>query len=258
MAKTKKYSEYLRRRAVEEVLERAGGIPDVARQFGIGSDQTLRNWISQARAVDTNPAPSRAEVSFGPLNIFYDSSVITPRPWTFAQSQWAVEAAATLSAGPILELCCGAGHIGLAVAALTGRSLVQIDASKPACELARVNARHAGLSAVVEVRHGLLLESIERAERFPLILADPPYIPSASVAASSDPAHAIDGGTDGLDLVTECYAIGVQHLLQGGLFSLQLAGDGQWQRLSSRVPRALRFVARRSYGRDRAIVHLTR
>ena len=53
-------------------------------------------------------------VAFGPITVEADASVLTPRPWTLVQSAWAAELSPGAPAGPILELCCGAGHIGLA------------------------------------------------------------------------------------------------------------------------------------------------
>ena len=48
MARPRKYSDDLRRRAVDEVLERKRKIPEVARQLGIGSAETVRKWVRQA------------------------------------------------------------------------------------------------------------------------------------------------------------------------------------------------------------------
>ncbi len=49
MGRPSKYSDELRRRAIDEVIERGRRIPDVARDLGIGSPETLRNWVKQAR-----------------------------------------------------------------------------------------------------------------------------------------------------------------------------------------------------------------
>lgn len=49
MARPSKYSPELRRRAIAEVIERGRKIPEVAREVGIGSPETLRNWVKQAR-----------------------------------------------------------------------------------------------------------------------------------------------------------------------------------------------------------------
>ena len=49
MARPSKYSPELRRRAIAEVIERGRKIPEVAREVGLGSPETLRNWVKQAR-----------------------------------------------------------------------------------------------------------------------------------------------------------------------------------------------------------------
>ena len=42
-------SDELRRRAVDEVLERDRKVPEVAKQLGIATPETLRRWVVQAR-----------------------------------------------------------------------------------------------------------------------------------------------------------------------------------------------------------------
>jgi transposase len=49
VARPSKYSPELRRRAIAEVIERGRKIPEVAREVGLGSPETLRNWVKQAR-----------------------------------------------------------------------------------------------------------------------------------------------------------------------------------------------------------------
>lgn len=49
MARPSKYQPELRRRAVIEVIERGRPIVSVARDIGIRSPETLRNWVRQAR-----------------------------------------------------------------------------------------------------------------------------------------------------------------------------------------------------------------
>ena len=49
MGRPRKYSDELRRRAVDEVLERDRKVPEVAKQLGITSPETLRRWVIQAR-----------------------------------------------------------------------------------------------------------------------------------------------------------------------------------------------------------------
>lgn len=49
MGRPSKYSPELRRRAIEEVIDRDRKLADVARDLGIGSPETVRNWVKQAR-----------------------------------------------------------------------------------------------------------------------------------------------------------------------------------------------------------------
>jgi transposase len=48
MGRPRKYSDELRRRAIDEVLERGRKVPDVARDLGIASPESLRRWVHQA------------------------------------------------------------------------------------------------------------------------------------------------------------------------------------------------------------------
>jgi len=174
---------------------------------------------------------------FGPVDITYDERVMTPRPWTLAQSEWAAELAADLPSGPLLELCGGAGHIGLAAVVLSGRDLVQVDADEVAVSYARANAARAGLGDRVDVRHARLDEALGDDERFPLVLADPPYLPGADVGLfPKDPVTAIDGGPDGLDLVRACLEVAARHLAPAGRLLLQVRDEAQAEEVASLLP----------------------
>jgi len=169
---------------------------------------------------------TRQEVQFGPLAITYDDAVLAPRPWTVEQSRRAVELLADLPDGPVLELCAGAGQIGLVVAAETGRDLVQVDTGEVACGYARRNAATAGLRT--DVRCQDLRVALAPGERFPLVLADPPYIPADQVDdLPDDPDEAIDGGADGLAVARDCLAVAAAHLADEGRVVLQLGTPQQ-------------------------------
>lgn len=202
-------------------------------------------------------------VRFGPLDIAYDEQVLEPRGWTLAQSQWAAELLASCAGGPILEICSGAGQIGLAAALLSGRSIVLVDASGPACTFARHNATAAGLADRVDVRHAPMSEALTPDERFPLVLADPPYIPSTDTRVfPEDPLTAIDGGIDGLDLARSCLEVGAAHLLPGGHLLIQLR-DGEQAELLLRsagdaATTLLSRVEVREFAGRGVVLHLVR
>ena len=117
------------------------------------------------------------ETSFGDLRISYDERVLTPRAWTAEQSAWASDLLVDLSAGPVLELCCGAGHIGLLALSGSGRDLVQVDINPVACMFARINADRARPRGRVDVRNTTLETAVGPREQFALVIADPPYLP---------------------------------------------------------------------------------
>ena len=195
---------------------------------------------------------------FGPIVVTYDGHVLEPRPWTLAQAEWAAELSVDVPAGPILELCCGAGHIGLAAARLTGRDIVQVDVDGRACALARTNAARNALAAHVEVRQGQLDAAVGAGERFPLILADPPYVPTGQVDHfRDDPVLAIDGGRDGLDVVERCLRVAADHLVEGGAMVLQLRGPEQVAAGTDLAAAAgLAVIGSRHLGRDRGLLAL--
>ena len=176
---------------------------------------------------------------FGSLAIAYDEAVLEPRPWTLEQARWAIELDGELPPGPVLELCAGVGHIGLVVAAATGRPLVQVDASARACELARRNGVTAGIGA--DVRAGDIAAAVGPDERFALVLADPPYVPTDDVARHpADPEHAIDGGEDGLALAERCLDVAADHVVPDGAALIQLRDLDQAAALAlQRSPLAL-------------------
>ena len=164
------------------------------------------------------------QMTFGDLLIDFDPRVLRPRPWTSAQSRWAAELLASSPAGPVLELCAGAGHIGLLAAAMApDRELICVDLNPVACDYARRNAARAGLDHRVEVREGRLEESVGPAEQFALVIADPPWVRRAEIGRfPEDPQLAIDGGDDGLDVARACLTVAAAHLLPSGSVLLQL------------------------------------
>lgn len=178
--------------------------------------------------------PTTQTTRFGSLEISYDRGMLRPRPWTAQQSQWAAELLATAPVGPVLELCAGAGQIGLLAISLRARRLVCVDSSARACAAARRNAAAAGLSALVEVRERRLEDAAGPDERFALVLADPPWVPSAEIGRfPDDPPHSIDGGPDGLDAARSCVRVALRHLLPGAPVLLQLGGRGQARALAA-------------------------
>jgi methylase of polypeptide subunit release factors len=216
--------------------------------------------VTSARGDGTLPPPVQL-VRFGPLTIAYDDRVIRPRPWTEMQSAWAARLLGDLPPGDVLELCAGAGHIGLLAVTGTDRRLVQVDANPTACRYARVNADLARGPGTVEIREGLMDEVLDPDERFPLVIADPPWVPTdLTTAHPDDPLTAIDGGPDGLDVVRSCLEVIGRHLTDDGAAVLQVGPDqpsAVAAYVAARPDLRLRAVEERSVA-EGGLVHLAR
>lgn len=197
-------------------------------------------------------------IRFGPIDVAFDDRVLRPRPWTLAQAEWAAE----LSAGAtILELGCGAGHIGLAAAALAGARVVQVDREAAACRWAARNAEANGLEHLAEQRCGRVENVLAEGEQFRVVIADPPYVPTGEAALyPRDPPGAIDGGPDGLHAVRSFLTTVAGHVDSAGSVVLQLRGLRQVAQLESWLAHpaspALVVAEARAYGDLRALARL--
>ena len=129
---------------------------------------------------------------------------------------------------------CGAIAVALAVA-LRKRGagpdvrLYATDVSPDALQLARENAVGHGVADVMRFVEADLLPPVIPGP-FDLVLANLPYIPSATVpelpvAASFEPRLALDGGPDGLDFVRALLARLPEALAPGGLALLEIGAD---------------------------------
>ena len=205
---------------------------------------------------------------FGHLDIGYDARVLEPRPWTSSQSRWAAELLRDVDPpARVLELCAGAGHIGLLALSLAGspstpHRLVTVDTNPVACYHARRNAAAAGLGPLVDVREARIDAALAPDERFDLVIADPPWVSRAETGRfPDDPLVAIDGGPDGLDVAWECLRAGEAHLVPGGSILLQLGSAEQDQQVRKRVPSVAPRLAvgeSRAFGTHGVLVRLTK
>jgi methylase of polypeptide subunit release factors len=206
--------------------------------------------------------PVEEEIDFGGLTVRFDRRVLRPRRWTTAQSHWAAELLARSPDGPVLELCAGAGHIGLLAVRREPRHLVLVDANPVACAYARRNAAAARVPGTTEVRLGPLDAVLGHRERFAGVIADPPWVTSAeTVRFPEDPVTAIDGGADGLDVAWLALETAAGHLVPGGWVLLQLGSLAQAEALGERLAGSgleLHANEVREYGGRGVLVHLDR
>jgi release factor glutamine methyltransferase len=124
-------------------------------------------------------------------------------------------------ASVVVDLCCGSGAVGAALAAALGRvELHAADIDPVAVRCARRNlAAHGG-----HVHAGDLFEALpsDLRGRVEILAANVPYVPTAEVAhlpveaRDHEPLTALDGGADGLDVLRRVAADAPRWLAPGG------------------------------------------
>jgi release factor glutamine methyltransferase len=156
------------------------------------------------------------------LRIAVDPGVFVPR----RRTEFLVEQALPLIRGAwprdiVVDLCCGAGAIGTALAAsVSGLKVHAVDIDPAAVACARRNLQGRG-GLVYE---GDLFDPLPPALRgqVAVIVANVPYVPSDEVrllpaeARAHEPRVALDGGPDGLDVLRRAAAGAPDWLVPGG------------------------------------------
>lgn len=132
------------------------------------------------------------------------------------------------------DLCTGSGCVACSLAYEHPRVRVMAtDISHKAVELARENVEALGLADRIDVLECDLGEGIspEALGKLDLIVSNPPYVPSSVLAempgevTDYEPALALDGGVDGLDVFRPLLAFCARALKPGGAFAFELHED---------------------------------
>jgi release factor glutamine methyltransferase len=173
--------------------------------------------------------------AFRYLTLAVRPGVFVPRPETEVVAQVAVDEARgavdDALAPLVVDLCCGAGGIALAVATEVPQAdVVAVDLSPEAVALTRHNAERVGARLRVEEGDvgdpGLLADLAGRVD---VLVSNPPYIPPDAEPVDPevrdhDPDLALyGGGTDGLEVPRRVLDAAVRLLRPGGLLVVEHA-----------------------------------
>jgi len=158
---------------------------------------------------------------------------MVPRPETETLVGWALALLPDVPSPVVFDVGTGTGCIACAIAAERPASrVVALEISPAAVALARANVAALGLEARVAVLESDLFAALGRL-RADLVVANPPYLPSALIDALApevsrfDPRLALDGGSDGLDVIRRIARETRAYLTPGGVLALETAGGGQ-------------------------------
>ncbi len=193
------------------------------------------------------------------LRVAVAPGVFVPR----RRTEFLVDRAVALAGGArrvpvVVDLCCGSGAVGLALAArLPAIELHAVDVDPAAVRCGRANLGDRGV-----VYRGDLYRPLPAGlrGRVDLLVANAPYVPSTAVglmpaeAREHEPRVAHDGGVDGLDVVRRVVEQAPAWLAPGGHLLVE-TGRSQAARLARAMRRhGLTARVARSAGLDATVV----
>jgi release factor glutamine methyltransferase len=178
---------------------------------------------------------------FFSLEFHVSRDVLIPRPDTETLVEFILQHARQHPewSGPstpaVLELCTGSGAIAISLAKrLPTAAVTATDLSPKALAIAQKNAAHLQVADRITFYEGDLFAPLETEPAptlFHVIAANPPYIPTAAIAAlpagirDHEPRMALDGGSDGMDFHRRIVAEAKRFLRPEGLLILEMQFD---------------------------------
>lgn len=239
--------------ALESLLDRPQPAA-VVRRARILFDRRIRERIPAAYLT--------REAWLGKHRFHVDKRVIVPRsyiaellrtnlrPWLLPQRP----------PSRILDLCTGSGCLAIVAAHAYAKAAVEgVDLSTAALAVARRNVRDHHLAGRVQLLRSDLFDGLA-GRRYDLILSNPPYVRESVMRTlpaeyRHEPALALHGGHDGLDLVRRILVEAPAHLNPRGWLVLEVGHNRS--RLERAFP-ALPFIWAETSGGDDCVALLQR
>jgi len=185
---------------------------------GLPSDTERRFLEYAARRRGGEPvAYILGRKEFYGLELVVTPAVLIPRP----ETELLVELSLKHDFSCAVDLGTGSGAVALALKRERPRArIVAVESSAAALEVAKRNSVRLNLE--IEPRHGRWFAPLVtggKAERFDLVVANPPYVAAGDPHLDDlryEPASALVSGADGLDALREIAAAAPSHLERGG------------------------------------------
>ena len=192
--------------------------------------------VIERRAIERIPAAYITRQAWlGSYAFYVDERVIVPRsfiaelvpqqfsPWV--QDPYAVE--------NILELCTGSGCLAIMMADAFPNSVVDaVDISEDAIAVAEINIREYKLEGRVNPIKSDLYQNVPF-KKYDMIITNPPYVNSDSMSKLPqeylrEPQIALDGGSDGMDLVRKIIAGAAERLTPDGILMVEIGNEAEY------------------------------
>ncbi|MBQ7906640.1 MAG: peptide chain release factor N(5)-glutamine methyltransferase [Clostridia bacterium] len=156
---------------------------------------------------------------------FVSPACLIPRPDTELLVEKALK---ILKKGEdVADFCTGSGCIGITLSLEKDTEVDLVDISADALHMAMKNANHHGAKCNFINSD---IRQLSKDKKYDLITANPPYIPTRDIDTLScevkrEPALALDGGADGLDIIDFLITDGLSFLKDGGVMLIEFGYD---------------------------------
>jgi len=246
-----------------ERLLGAAEIPDPRREagtltaLGLGRDRTFlfthpeyeptKDEIARIegflrRRADREPLQYiRGTQGFYGLDFEVNPDVLIPRPETEMLVERGIECLTGLSEPIFMDIGTGSGCIPISILKhLPEARAVAVDISPAALSIARRNAERNGVADRLSLVESDLFSNVP-AERFHLIVSNPPYVPEPDIGGlqpevrDHEPHFALTDGQDGLSIIAEIVRRAPEFLLPGGHLLIEF-GFGQAEAVRTMLP----------------------
>ncbi len=213
------------------VLEMAPGSIALQRDRTLTAEEVAEYETRLARRAMGEPLQYvEGRAAFRQLHLRVNRAVLIPRPETEQLVESVLEWSRGREGLQAVDLGTGSGAIAISLV-LEGpfASVVGVDISDDALNVARQNAAEAGVQDRVELRLGSLYQALLAAERFHVIVSNPPYIAHGegdllpAEVRDWEPPVALYAGPTGFEAIEEIVAGAPLRLRQGGLLALEVA-----------------------------------
>lgn len=223
--------------------------------------EQFRDFVGRAEKSEPIPYIIGETVFYG-LEFLVTPDVLIPRPETEHLVQTARDWAVGHSVQRIVDVGTGSGCIAVALARhLPTVEVLALDVSSAALDVARRNVQRHGLEKRVRLLHSALLEKV--AQGVDLIAANLPYVSDTEWTVLDDgvkwyePAGALRGGPDGLDIIRRLLQQARPLLRPSGAIFLEIGwrqGKSAVQLAQTYYPTA-RVTLKQDYaGHDRLVI----
>lgn len=220
-------------KSVEEAVKLE--LPELTEQQVI-----LLNSLVEQRLNNIPLAHITGRQSFMGIELLSDRRALIPRKETEILGRKALELSVGIARKKqkvnIIDVCCGAGNLGLALAYYNADAVVSAsDLSQEAVDLTRDNILFLNLNERIHANQGDLFSAFETDEycgKTDLIVCNPPYISSAKVQkmtpeiSDNEPVLAFDGGMLGTKIILKLIGEAPKFLTKAGWVIFEI-GVGQ-------------------------------